>query len=418
MNEEKNGWELTNIPELLSPAGNEECLDYALDYGADAVYFGSTKYGMRSASKNIPIARIEAAVKKVHNKSGKAYLTCNTTPRNDEMQQLPEFLEKVSLAGVDALIMSDLGVLSLAKKYVPNIDIHISTQLGVTNYVAAQMLYELGAKRVVLARELSLNDISEIRSRVPKELEIECFVHGAMCVSFSGRCLISNILTGRDANRGSCSQPCRWKYHLVEETRPGVYMPIIEDETGTHILNSKDLCMIEHIPDIIKAGVNSLKIEGRAKNAYYTAVITNAYRCALDGLKISRSECYSPDDWILKEMDRVSHREYCTGFFLDNPTDKPQIFYPGGYIREWDLAGVVLGHENGYLKIMQRNRIFNGDVLEVLEPGLKPYAIKVELLQDEEGNLLECAAHPMMIVRFKCDRKVRKNSILRKMNEG
>ena len=402
------------LPELLSPAGNRESLDFALAYGADAVYFGSTRFGMRAGASNFPLEQIEDVVKFVHSKGAKAYLTSNIIPRNDDLENLPDFLEKVAAAGVDALIVADLGVLSLAKKHTPDLDIHISTQLGVTNYMTALYLSEMGVKRIVLSRELSLDEIHEIRSKIPAEVELECFVHGAMCVSFSGRCLISNYMVGRDANRGDCTQPCRWKYNLVEETRPGEYIPVLENVSGTHILSSKDLSMIKHIPELVQAGISSFKIEGRAKNVYYTAVVTNAYRKAMDEWNKKQTLTYKPSQWILDELDKISHREYCTGFYFEPPAKNAQISYKGGYHRQWDLAAIVLGQADGYLTVMQRNKFCNGDRLEILEPGKEPFSIVVDGLQTEDGVSIDSAPHPMMTVKFICEKEVRVNSIIRK----
>lgn len=402
-----------DLPELLSPAGNRESLDFALAYGADAVYFGSTRFGMRAGATNFALEQIKDTVKFVHSKGAKAYLTCNIMPRNDDLKDMPELMKKAADAGVDALIVADLGVLALANTYAPDTDIHISTQLGVTNYMTALSLCEMGVKRIVLSRELSLNEIREIRSRIPAEVELECFVHGAMCVSYSGRCLISNYMVGRDANTGDCTQPCRWKYNLVEETSPGEYIPMLEDNAGTYLLSSKDLCMINHIPELIQSGISSFKIEGRAKNAYYTAVVTNAYRKVIDEWKKKRALYHNPSQWIMDELDKVSHREYSTGFYFDTPAENAQISYKGGYVREWDLAAISIKQDNGYLIVMQRNKFYNGDVLEVVEPGKKPFTVLVDDLQTEDGISIDSAPHPMMTVKFICEKKVRANSIIR-----
>lgn len=409
---------LDSKPELLSPAGNRECLDAALEYGADAVFLGGTEFGMRAAPENFTIPDLDKAVKKANSRGVKVYLTCNTIPRNNEIEKLPAFLEKASSSAIDALIITDLGVLNLAKKYAPKIDIHISTQLGVTNFAAAKMLYELGAKRIVMSRELSLNEIQEIRSRIPNDLEIECFVHGAMCVSFSGRCLLSEYLTGRDSNRGDCAQPCRWKYSIMEETRPGVYLPVFENDDGTYIMNSKDLCMIEHLQELVKAGVNSFKIEGRAKSAYYTAVVTNAYRCAIDELANNNKENFLPSKWILNETLKISYREYCTGFYFGNAKENTNIYYEGGYKREWDVVAVADSYDGTLLTVIQRNRFFEGDELEILEPAREPYKIIVKNLQNLDGEILDAARHPMMTVRFNCAVNVRKNAIIRKEKQN
>jgi len=300
--------------ELLAPAGDFERLEMALHYGADAVYLAGTQFGMRASAGNFTFHELSKATKLAHANGTAVHMTCNTLPREDELSQLPEFLEQAQDAGVDAFIIADLGVMAAAKKYAPKVSRHVSTQLGVINSATANVLFEMGADRVVLARETPMEDIRKIRANTPKELEIEAFVHGAMCVSFSGRCLLSNYLTGRDANRGACAQPCRWKYHLVEEKRPGEYFEISEDK-GTHIMNSRDMCMIEHIPELIDAGVTSFKIEGRMKSAYYAAAVTNAYRHAIDYALEGEA---LPQVWI-DELNKVSHRPYCTGFYYGDP---------------------------------------------------------------------------------------------------
>ena len=300
--------------ELLSPAGDMERLELAVKFGADAVYVGGTQFGMRSNPSNFDPAQLQAACKLVHAAGKKLYLTCNTLPRSYELDALPDFLRSARAAGVDAFIIADMGVLAIAKQAAPEVEVHISTQAGIVNYAAANAFYQMGAKRIVTARELSLDEIKMIRDHTPPELEIEAFVHGAMCMSFSGRCILSDYMVGRDANRGDCAQPCRWKYHLMEETRPGQYFPINQEENGTYIFNSKDLCMIEHIPELVAAGVDSFKIEGRAKSAYYTAVVTHAYRQALDAYFAHPSPDFRVPDWVLAEMEKMSHRVYTTGF--------------------------------------------------------------------------------------------------------
>lgn len=405
-------------PEILAPAGDMERFQSALDFGADAVYLAGKMFGMRTSSSNFSIEELEAVVKKAHEKNVKVYVTCNTVPRNDEVDKLPEFLEAVEKCGVDALIISDIGTMSLAKKYAPNTEIHISTQAGITNYQTANAFYEMGAKRVVLARELSLEEIRILRSKTNPDLEIECFVHGAMCVSFSGRCLLSNYLVGRDSNRGDCAQPCRWKYHLMEETRPGKYFPVEQNENGTYIMNARDMCMIEHIPELIDAGITSFKIEGRAKSAYYTAVVTNAYRAAVDEyLSCENKDDYVLSQWISEEMKKVSYREYCTGFYFTPPHEDAQIYYEGGYRREWDVVAVVEKSENGRVYAVQRNRFFEGDELEVLQAGCKPYKIKIKNLENENGEKIESACHAMMKLSFDCDVEILPKAIIRKERE-
>lgn len=403
------------IPELLAPAGDRERLEAAVRFGADAVYLGGTSFGMRAAPANFTFDELRSAVAYAHERGVRVYLTCNTLPRNAEIDELPAFLTAWADCGVDAFIITDLGVMELARRYTPQVEIHVSTQAGVVNFAAAHAFYALGAKRIVTAREMSLSEIGELRARTPGDLEIECFVHGAMCVSFSGRCLLSNYLTGRDSNRGDCAQPCRWKYHLVEEKRPGQFFPIGEDQDGTYLLNARDMCMIEHIPELVQAGVTSFKIEGRAKSAYYTAVVTNAYRCAIDGyLNAADQTTYHPEPWILEELSRVSHREYCTGFYFEKPQADAQIFYEGGYRRYWEVAALAEDTVDGLLHAVQRNRFYRGETLSVLEAGKAPYEITVQELYDAEGVPLESAPHPMMRVWVRCARTVAPGAILRR----
>lgn len=403
-----------NRPELLAPAGDAERLAAAVEYGADAVYLGSDRFGMRTAAASFGGDELKNACDYAHSKGVKVYLTCNTVPRNGELDELPSFAEYAAGSGVDAFIITDIGVLKLVKKYAPNIDVHISTQAGITNYAAANAFYELGANRIVTARELSLDEIAELRAKTPKELEIECFVHGAMCVSFSGRCLLSNYLTGRDSNRGDCAQPCRWKYSLIEEKRPGECFPIEQDQSGTYIMNSKDMCLIEHIPELAEAGIDSFKIEGRAKSAYYTAAVVNAYRCALDGYFASGfSHDYKPEQWMLDEPGKMSNRQYCTGFYFGSPSDDASIYYGGGYVREWDVAAVAERCEGGRLYASQRNRFFDGDELEIMIKGIEPIRVKVSDLRNEDGEAIENAPHPMMKLSFACDAEVPAGAYLR-----
>lgn len=403
------------IPELLAPAGDRERLEAAVRFGADAVYLGGSAYGMRAAPANFTFDALRSAVRYAHERGVRVYLACNTLPRNGEIDELPAFFTAWADCGVDAFIITDLGVLELARRYAPEVEIHVSTQAGIVNYAAANAFHALGAKRIVTAREMTLQEISELRSRTPADLEIECFVHGSMCVSFSGRCLLSNYLTGRDSNRGDCAQPCRWRYHLVEEKRPGQFFPIDEDADGTYLLNARDMCMIEHIPALMQAGVTSFKIEGRAKSAYYTAVVTNAYRCAIDGyLQAENQAGYRPKQWILDELIKVSHREYCTGFYFESPRENAQIFSDGGYRRYWEVAAVAEHTADGLLHAVQRNRFFQGEALSVLEAGKEPYEITVDALYDEAGAALEHAPHPLMRVKIRCERAVAPGALLRR----
>lgn len=402
------------IPELLAPAGDRERLEAALMYGADAVYLGGDAFGMRAAPQNFNFEQLEEAVKLCHAKGVKVYLTCNTLARNDEILVLPSYLERWADIGVDAFIVADIGVLSLCKKYAPNVPVHISTQAGIVNYVTANEFYNMGASRVVTARELSMTEIAEIRAKVPKDLEIECFVHGAMCVSFSGRCLLSNYLVNRDANRGECAQPCRWEYAIMEVKRDGMYFPIQDSKEGTYILNSKDMCMIEHIPEMVKAGISSFKIEGRAKSAYYAAVITNAYRVAIDEYLKNPSMDYTPPQWVIDEVYKVSYRDYCTGFYFNAPNEDANISFEGGYKRHYDVMAEVKGYEDGYLIVEQRNKFCKGDVLDALQPSTEPVVFTAEEIFDKDGNEIESAPHPMMIVKIKNDLQFPAGTLLRK----
>ncbi len=396
--------------ELLSPAGDLERLESALLFGADAVYLAGQEFGMRTAPSNFDYDQLQHAVMMAHKNGTAVYVTCNTLPRNDELERLPEFLQHIEQIGADAVIVADLGVLQMAKRYAPKLDVHISTQAGIVNHAAANAFYELGAKRVVLARELSLDEIAGIRAKIPADLELEAFVHGAMCVSFSGRCLLSAYLNQRDANRGDCSQPCRWEYSLVEKKRPGQYMDLYEEPSGTYVLNSRDLCMIGHIPELVRAGVSSLKIEGRAKSAYYVAVVTNAYRNAIDAF-LQHPESPMPA-WISEEVHKISHREYSTGFYLGG--EPGQVLDNGGYIREYEVAAVCEDYRDGILTVSQRNRFFEGDVLDVLEAGKPPYCIPVGSMTDAEGNPISAAPHATMLVKIPCSQPVKKGAVLRK----
>ena len=404
----------TKKVELLAPAGDTERLQLAVKYGADAVYLGGTTFGMRAAPANFTDEELFEAVEFAHKHSVKVYLTCNVLPRNDELEHLPAFLLNAQKAGVDALIISDIGVLQMAKQYVPDMEIHISTQSGIVNYATAKAFYDMGAKRIVTARELNMKELAEIRKNIPDDMDIECFVHGAMCVSFSGRCLISNYLVNRDANKGECAQPCRWKYHLVEETRPGQYFPIYEGDGGTYIMNSKDMCMIEHIPEMIESGITSFKIEGRAKSAYYVAVVTNAYRKAIDAYYENPNSDFKPEQWIIDEMRKISYRDYCTGFFYGDPSEDANISYKGGYNREWDVVAVVDEWRDGVAYCTQRNRFFVGDTLEALETDKAPFSIVVENLKNADGEEIKSTNHAMMRFSFNYTEPLQQGTILRK----
>lgn len=399
-------------PEVLAPAGDLERLTAAVDYGADAVYLGGKSFGMRAAPQNFTCEQLDEAVKMCHSRGVKVYLTCNTLPRNDEIPYFEQFMEEAKQCKVDAVIVADLGLLSLVKKYAPHMEIHMSTQTGIVNYVTANELYNMGAKRIVLARELSLEEIAEIRAKTPKELDIEAFVHGAMCVSFSGRCLLSQYLVNRDANRGQCAQPCRWGYHLMEEKRTDQFFPVFEDEKGTYILNAKDLCMIDHLDKVVKAGVTSLKIEGRAKSSYYVSVVTNAYRMAVDYLMEHPDDYDTLPEYVKDEVFKVSHRKYCTGFFFGHPNDC-QYYENSGYIREYDVAAVIEKCEDGFIYASQRNKFSVGEEAEILSPGMPFDTMVIKEIINENGESVESACHATMKVRIPCDKVYPPNSVIR-----
>ena len=394
-------------PELLAPAGDMVRLKMAVLYGADAVYLAGESFGMRSFAGNFSGQSLPEAVRFAHEHGVRVHVTVNTMPRNGEIERLPEWLELLDGAGVDALIVADLGAFTLAGRYAPRCERHISTQASVANYVSARAWYDLGAKRVILARELSLEEIREIRARTPADLELEAFVHGAMCVSYSGRCLLSNYMTGRDSNRGACAQPCRYQYYLMEEKRPGEYFPVFEDGKGTYIMNSRDMCMIDHVDDLLDAGLDSLKIEGRAKSAYYAAIVTGAYRHVIDDVWAGR-----PVDPVWRdEVERVSHRHYATGFYYGPPgqyTDNAR------YIRQWQVVALVLDcDENGLATLTLRNKFSAGDTVEVVGPDVKPVSFRAPVMEDEAGEPLTEPKNPQMIFKMRLPRSVPALSILR-----
>jgi len=398
--------------EILAPAGDMERLEMALTYGADAVYLAGKQFGMRASSGNFSPGELEKAVRMCHAGGVRVYVTVNTLPRNDEMEKLPEFFQRLEAIGADAAIIADVGVMALCRRYAPKLDIHMSTQTGVVNYETAAVLHEMGARRVVLARELTLEEIREIRSRTPETLELEAFGHGAMCVSFSGRCLLSNYLTGRDANRGQCAQPCRWKYCLVEEKRPGQYFEIAEDG-GAFIMNSRDLCMIGHIPELLEAGISSLKIEGRMKSAYYTAAVTNAYRHALDSAV--RGEPLDPV-WI-RETEMISHREYSTGFYFDK-NGPGQHYGSAMYFSDAEVAAVVEAcTADGCAVLTQRNKFSEGDRMDLLTPGAKPVSFTAGEIRNADGERIVSTPHPMMRFSMRLPAPAPRNSIVRRKKD-
>ncbi|MCI7735363.1 MAG: U32 family peptidase [Dysosmobacter sp.] len=387
-------------PELLAPAGDMERLRMAVLYGADAVYLAGTTFGMRAFAGNFTPEELREAVRFAHSHGVRVHCTINTMPRNDEVVRLPEHLELLNDAGVDALIVADLGAFTLAGKYASNCQRHISTQASICNYETARAWYDLGASRVILARELSLEEIRIIREKTPEDLEIEAFVHGAMCVSYSGRCLLSNYMTGRDSSRGACAQPCRYQYALMEEKRPGEYFPLFEDGQGTYILNSRDMCMIDHLDDLMDVGLSSLKIEGRAKSAYYAAIVTGAYRHCLDAAAAGE-----PIDPIWRdEVEHVSHRPYATGFYYGPPG---QYYANSRYIREWQVVALVTEcDEEGNATLSLRNKFRTGDTVELVGPDLRPFSMTVPEMTDQEGQLLNELRTPQMIFHMKLPKAV------------
>ncbi len=408
--------------ELLAPAGDDECLLSALDYGCDAVYLAGKSYGMRAGAKNFDADGLRQAVELAHSRGVKVYLTCNTIPLNEELEEFPEYIAYAQECGIDAAIACDLGVISMIKEHAPGLELHISTQTGVVNYKTALELYKMGARRIVLAREVDLENIRTIRKNIPDDMEIEVFVHGAMCVSFSGRCLISEYLVGRNANRGACAQPCRWGYYLMEEKRPNEFYKVFEDEHGSYILNARDMCMIDHLDDLIEAGVTSFKIEGRAKSAYYVALTVNAYRAALD----AAIKGEKPPQWVLDEVNKISHRPYCTGFFYGHPNDgshtqEPsvvtnggQYFADSGYMREYDFVATVDSCENGVMHLTQRNYFTLEDELEILAPNREPISFHPVEMFNADGEAIDIARHATQKLTITSDIIVPPHSILRK----
>lgn len=405
-----------NKIELLAPAGDLEKLKTALIYGADAVYFGGEMFSLRSAAGNLNIYEIKEGVEFAHNLGKRAYLTTNIFAHNEDVKPFMEYLEKIKDIPIDAFIVSDPGVLSMIKSVIPNAEIHLSTQANMTNYMTAKFWQSQGVSRIVLARELSFDEIRKIYDEIGSQMEIEAFIHGAMCISYSGRCLLSNFMIERDANRGECAHPCRWKYQLVEEKRPGVYYPIEEDERGTYIMNSKDLCMIEHIPEIIKSGITSLKIEGRMKSMFYVATVVRAYRKAIDSY-LADPDNYKFDNTWLEELNKASNREFTTGFYFDKPDNEDQNYVTNAYSREYDFLGVVREYDEStsMALVEQRNKINVGDEIEVFGPGIEYFTMKVEKMLDAEtGEAIESAPHAQQMINIEMNFPVNKDFLLRR----
>ena len=401
--------------ELLAPAGDLERLKIAFTYGADAVYIGGEIFGMRSAAKNFTKEDMIEGVRFAHERGKHVFVTINIIPRNDDLLQLENYLLELQEIGVDAVIVSDPGVFTIVRKTIPNMEVHISTQASTTNAASAAFWYKQGAKRVVTARELSFEEIKELRENTPADMDIETFVHGAMCMSYSGKCVISNHTTGRDTNKGSCAQSCRWKYTLTEEVGPGEYKPVLEGIDPEFFFNSKDLCMIEYIPEIFESGITSLKIEGRMKTAYYVATTVRAYRMALDAYY------KDPENWKfnpmwLEELKKGSHRDYSTGFFFDRPDAKSHNYESASYIRNYDFIGLVKGHEeeSGLVIVEQRNKMYVGDKIEVIGPFKETMNATILEMYNEDNEPIESAPHARQTVKMKLDIDVEKDYMLRK----
>ncbi len=406
---------ITKKPELLAPAGNLAKLKTAITYGADAVYIGGEEFSLRTAADNFTAAEIAEGVKYAHERGKKVYLTANIIPHNSDIAEYGGFLKELEGIDIDAVILSDSGMFAMTREFMPNTDIHISTQANIVNWKSAEMWRDMGAARVILARELSLGEIREIRDRVPG-LEIEAFVHGAMCISYSGRCLLSNYMAGRDGNRGECAHPCRWKYFLMEQQRPGEYMPVFENERGTFIYNSKDLCMLPHVDKLVEAGVDSFKIEGRVKSEFYVATVVKAYRRAIDDYFAAAPEEYKFDESLMDEVKKVSHRDYTTGFFFGKPGGTEQHYESSSYIRDYDMVGVVESYDKKtcMAKVIQKNRFFKGDEVEFLRPYGDFSKQVIEYMTDENGIEIEVANHPQSTVFIKTELELEPETFIRK----
>ena len=405
---------MTDRIELLAPAGDPEKLKIAIEYGADAVYFGGEDYSLRSQSDNFSDDDIRECVEYAHERGKKCYLTLNIYAHNGDIEPMKAYLERIKDIPIDAFLVSDPGVLAVLRSVIPDAHVHLSTQANMTNYMAAEFWKSLGVERLVLARELTLKEIKDIRGRV--DIELEAFVHGAMCISYSGRCLLSNFMSGRDANKGLCSHPCRWNYSLMEEKRPGEYFPVEEDSRGTYFMNSHDLCMIQHIPDLINAGLSSLKIEGRMKSVYYVAATVRAYRLAIDAY-YEDPEGWKPDDELYSEVCKVSHRNFTTGFFYGNPGASAQNYSSSTYIKEYSFTGKVISYDEdtGTALVEQRNKMTLGDTIEVFGPGNASFSqVLTEMYDAETGERLESCPHAQQMIRIKMEKPVKENYLLRK----
>ena len=404
--------------ELLIPASSLEVLKIAVIYGADAVYIGGEVFGLRAKAKNFSMEDMAEGIQFAHEHGVKVYVTANILAHNGDLEGVREYFTQLKEIKPDALIISDPGIYTIAKEICPEIERHISTQANNTNYGTYQFWWNQGAKRVVTARELSLNEIAEIRKNIPDEMEIETFVHGAMCISYFGRCLLSNYFTGRDANQGACTHPCRWKYAVVEEKRPGEYLPVYENERGTYIFNSKDLCMIEHIPELIEAGIDSFKIEGRMKTALYVATVARTYRKAIDDYLTSPEKYKENMDWYLEQISNCTYRQFTTGFFFGKPSEESQIYDNNTYIKEYTYLGIVgERNEEGLYQIEQRNKFSVGEQIEVMKPDGRNIPVTVKRIVDEDGNEMESAPHPKQVLYIDLGQELEMYDILRRQEE-
>lgn len=406
-----------NKPELLAPAGDLEKLKFAINYGADAVYIGGANFGLRASAKNFTEEDMEIGVEYAHARGKKVFVALNIIPHNEDLIGIPDYVRDLQRVGIDAVIVADPGILEIVKEHAPKLEIHLSTQANATNYMAGNFWFKQGVKRIVVAREQSLDEIKEFIDKKEEGLEVEAFIHGAMCISYSGRCLLSNYMSHRDANRGECAQSCRWKYYLVEEKRPGEYYPITEDDRGTYIYNSKDLCMLEHIPALIESGIDSFKIEGRMKSPYYVATVIRAYRMAIDEYYENPTKAVSPE-WM-EEIKKASYRDFTTGFYFEKPDEEQQLYDTTSYIREYDFIGIVLDYDKETMiaTIEQRNRFFTTDEIEIFGPK-KEYAIQtVGQIWNEDDQEVEVANRAKQIVKIKVNQPVEKMYILRKKVE-
>ncbi len=402
-------------PELLAPAGDLEKLKIAVLYGADAVYFGGETFSLRAGAGNFTYEEMKEGIEFAHAHGAKCHLTVNIFAHNEDIEPFIDYLKRVKDLGIDAFIASDPGVIDMIQEIIPDAEIHLSTQANMTNYRTANFWYKRGLRRLVTARELTIDEIKELKANIPEDMELESFIHGAMCISYSGRCLLSNFMIERDANRGACAHPCRWKYTLMEEQRPGQYYPIEEDDRGTYILNSKDLCLIEHLPELIEAGISSFKIEGRMKSVFYVATIVSAYRKAIDAYFENPAEYEFKEEWMT-ELCKVSHREFTTGFYFHKPTNNDQNYRTSAYTRDYSFVGMIKDYdpETGYAIVEQRNKMVIGDKIEVFGPGADFFEQELREMYDEEGNAVDSAPHPQQILKIKMDKPVAPFFMIRK----